>query len=974
MEILGTSGERPPRQFSAGSSAPADHSEKRTKDAAAAYQAGQFREARDAYRHAVLTADSGLPAVELVRCHRLLADSLRELADYGAALGACDEGLQLLSSSTIAGDEKRLEGVRLLTVRGRSLIEGGRAGEGEGPLLEALDGSPPDAEVEGALALRALGEVRAAEAQYAEAEAVYERAMNTLLRLLPAKDRERGHVVNSWGLAASQIGKLNEAEQRLRQGLELRRLALSPDHPDIGESLHNLGGLALKRARLQEAETLERQAGAIWEHSLGPDHPRLALVLGNLGNIAQKRGSYAEAEQLYRRGLSIREAALGPAHPRLIVSINNIASVVLKLGHHEEAESLLRRSLALAEHAHGPDHPDVARALNNLHSVLGNLGRADEGERCLLRAIDIWERTLGPDSTELAVALTNVATCQVSRGDFEAAESTLLRVLSINERRLGTDHPELATSLNNLADLYVQTGRLEPAEKLYLQSLELRRRAGYRLSPETLSNLGEIARRQGRSELERDRLEQAVKVIEVSIGPNAPSLPFYLRQLSRCLQRLGKMTIAIEALHRALAIQELEPANTSVDITLTLIALGGALTADGRLSEAEAAYRRGLEIFDEASDSEPARLAELCILLGSLLIRMNRAAEASHWLDRGHTQASESLGPSHSLTSNALIWKGYAAIALGELDAAEQCLLAAFGCRDDGCQIDDASATLALFGLRHVYFETDRPVDLTCILEHLVDRRTAQGAPDSGIAGLLRELAGLRLAAAEFGEAAGLYRRVLASDGGFPPAFRASTAYFLAVCLWQLGDEEADRYFSAAAAQFGKDGANDEESRLHCLATWINFLVSHRRFQDALSWLRELVQLSQSKTISDHTAAHAHQALGNLLGSCRRWDEAEAALRTALAGWERASTVYAPTRALTVRHQLCRLDHARGHFVDAERAYVDLVRYLESAGPTAETVLLAVMLDYALLLEQTGRPTQSSEVRRRAQDLSNRQT
>jgi tetratricopeptide (TPR) repeat protein len=166
----------------------------------------------------------------------------------------------------------------------------------------------------------------------------------------------------------------------------------------------------------------------------------------------------------------------------------------------------------------------------------------------------------------------------------------------------------------------------------------------------------------------------------------------------------------------------------------------------------------------------------------------------------------------------------------------------------------------------------------------------------------------------------------------------------------------------------------DEESRLHCLATWINFLVSHGRFQQALSRSTELVRLSKLKTISDHTAAHAHQALGNLLGSCRRWDEAEAALRKSLAEWERASTVYAPTRALTVRHQLCRLDHARGRYVDAEHAYLDLVRYLESAGPVAETVLLAVLLDYALLLEQTGRPSQASEVRRRAQDLTNRRS
>jgi tetratricopeptide (TPR) repeat protein len=50
---------------------------------------------------------------------------------------------------------------------------------------------------------------------------------------------------------------------------------------------------------------------AIREKVLGPEHPDVAQSLNNLGELYRIQGRYAEAEPLLKRALAIRERVLG---------------------------------------------------------------------------------------------------------------------------------------------------------------------------------------------------------------------------------------------------------------------------------------------------------------------------------------------------------------------------------------------------------------------------------------------------------------------------------------------------------------------------------------------------------------------------------------------------------------------------------------------------------------------------------------
>lgn len=72
------------------------------------------------------------------------------------------------------------------------------------------------------------------------------------------------------------------------------------------------------------AEQLLREAALLQETSLGPHHPDLANTLNNLGVVCEITGKMADAEQFYRRAYAIATAALEPDHAFVATSEKNL--------------------------------------------------------------------------------------------------------------------------------------------------------------------------------------------------------------------------------------------------------------------------------------------------------------------------------------------------------------------------------------------------------------------------------------------------------------------------------------------------------------------------------------------------------------------------------------------------------------------------------------------------------------------------
>jgi hypothetical protein len=81
---------------------------------------------------------------------------------------------------------------------------------------------------------------------------------------------------------------------------------------------------AAEAGNFASAEHLLREAARLQEASLGPRHPDLANTLNNLGIVCEMTGKADDAEQYFRRAVSIARTSLAPDHPFVATSQKNL--------------------------------------------------------------------------------------------------------------------------------------------------------------------------------------------------------------------------------------------------------------------------------------------------------------------------------------------------------------------------------------------------------------------------------------------------------------------------------------------------------------------------------------------------------------------------------------------------------------------------------------------------------------------------
>ena len=224
----------------------------------------------------------------------------------------------------------------------------------------------------------------------------------------PAQDINEATALIEQVTQLSKQGRYSEAIPLAQRALTFREKALGPDHPDVVQSLNNLGLLYDKQGRYADAEPLFKQALTILEKAFGPDNRYAAFPLNNLAEVYRAQGRYADAEPLYKRSWAILEKALGPDHLNVATALNNLAEVYRAQGRYADAESHYKQALAVWQKALGPDHLNVATALNNLAEVYRAQGRYADAEAHAKQALTILEKALGPDHLNVAPVLNNL--------------------------------------------------------------------------------------------------------------------------------------------------------------------------------------------------------------------------------------------------------------------------------------------------------------------------------------------------------------------------------------------------------------------------------------------------------------------------------------------------------------------------------------------------------------------------------------
>jgi tetratricopeptide (TPR) repeat protein len=336
-------------------------------------------------------------------------------------------------------------------------------------------------------------------------------------------------IYHNLGLLYANQGKLAEAEKMYQRALQGYEKAFGAEHTSTLDIVSNSGNLYRKQGKLPEAEKIYQRVLQGYEKAFGAEHLSTLKAVNNLGSLYTDQGKLAEAEQMYQRALLGKEKALGAEHTSTLETANNLGLLYANQGKLAESEQMYQRALQGKEKALGAEHTSTLDTVGNLGNLYTNQGKLAEAEQMYRRALQGYEKAFGAEHLSTLKAVNNLGLLYVDQGKLAEAEQMYQRALLGMEKALGPEHTSTLDTVNNLGNLYRKQGKLPEAEKTYQRALKGYETAlgvddttTYIPALNTISNLGSLFEYQSDLTNARIMYSRALVGFERVFGPDHP--------------------------------------------------------------------------------------------------------------------------------------------------------------------------------------------------------------------------------------------------------------------------------------------------------------------------------------------------------------------------------------------------------------------------------------------------------------------
>lgn len=309
-------------------------------------------------------------------------------------------------------------------------------------------------------------------ARFEDARPLLEQALDRRRAERPAEHPEIAETLHDIGWLSYMEGNFRDAAERFDAALSIHRRLYGERHLAVAQSLDDLGLVRWRQGRYRESLALLEQALEL-RRTLGEEDQRVADTLYHLGLAEASLGHDRSAEERFAQALELHRRALGPEHPLVGWDLADLGRMVHANRGPDEARPLLEESLAVQRANYGDEHPHTAFPLAMLADAHRRLGDLDAARAGYQRVLEIRRRTLGPDHADLAVPLFGLARTSSAEGDPERARQLYEEALALRRDALGTDHPELVQIYHELGRLAIEDGRDAEAVALSQRALEI---------------------------------------------------------------------------------------------------------------------------------------------------------------------------------------------------------------------------------------------------------------------------------------------------------------------------------------------------------------------------------------------------------------------------------------------------------------------------------------------------------------------
>ncbi|MEZ4455438.1 MAG: tetratricopeptide repeat protein [Gemmatimonadales bacterium] len=350
-------------------------------------------------------------------------------------------------------------------------------------------------------------------------------ALRLRRNLLPDDDPDVGRSQIALGNLRADQAAYEEAERMIREGLATVSHRDRPDHADVIFGMTSLARVFELQGRYGEAIAMLEDVARRLEGNEGA-RAELAQALYGLANNHFYAGHYQTADSLNRIVLPMSRAIYGDRHPNVASDLINLGAVQQELGNYQEAERFQREALEIVRAWYGPDHPETAASLTMVGRALWYQGRSDEAVGMLREALAVQERVYGPVHPRIASTLNEIAGIAYQRDRYDEAEAAYRRIIDIYRAVYPGGHYYIGIALANLAGVYQGRRQHRQAEALYREALAIYEKT---LDAGNV-NIGIGHIKLGRSLLRQGRFGEAVtetrKGYEMLIAQANPAVSF----------------------------------------------------------------------------------------------------------------------------------------------------------------------------------------------------------------------------------------------------------------------------------------------------------------------------------------------------------------------------------------------------------------------------------------------------------------
>jgi CHAT domain-containing protein len=414
---------------------------------------------------------------------------------------------------------------------------------------------------------------------------------------------ERGQSLGLLGSILLIHGSASEAEQHLRESLEIRT-ASSETSLEYAQAAHDFAVFLRDTGRREEAIKLGEKAATIRRRLLPVSDWRVAQGVDTLGSIYMAVGDYdkaltteLEADRLfeqveptlhgvleygvhstnlgglyqrlgkYRLALTTLEAgrrrlatAFGPEHVVCIANALVLASLKVEMGDLEDAERLYETSMRAMLVEFTEEHVLYLGALNNRGVMYRGIGEYERAEQDLQRAVDLKSASpqIGRRAVTTAASLGNLAHL-IYRRNRPAAEAMLREAADILAESKRAPAYEQINVLVALTRVEYDRGRFDEAMATLRQATEIAERAFGRQHPlyaATLREQGRIRQAAGDGPGAERVLLDALGIVELAYGASNPHLLTFLRPLARTYEAQRNHAAALATHRREFDIED----------------------------------------------------------------------------------------------------------------------------------------------------------------------------------------------------------------------------------------------------------------------------------------------------------------------------------------------------------------------------------------------------------------------------------